>query len=652
MGSIHDDMNVHSCDDCRRVKFQITNPPSNIPLSFSYKEVLTYAGNACGFFARALREPELRDMPKSLQKDAELVMSLTLIDDGPSFHDIHIRWTHPTGYFEDNELKDLHTFTEKGKPPLSFMYFNLTEHLLDTPLAPYISSRPCEQFVFHQGTKNNVKRWLDRCQGRHSFCNNVTEALPFTEQPTRLVAIGSETLHLEEMNTTNPKNYVVLSYCWGNGSKREWHTTHQNSKDYQKLIEYETLPQTIKDAIHITRELGYEYLWVDALCIIQSGNENDKMREMRKMGSIYLGASVVLSAARARDSREGFLQNRRLDKIYNTVFELHAEVQGRGKGTHAFFLHESTENSKDDPIDERAWTLQEHCLAVRLLRFGSKQTRWQCLQEDPNIDGGCDCSGSDIDPIAFTGKLSQRLLEDDNKIPDEWKFDNWMKVVVQEYCSRKLSNPSDRLPALAALAHMFAIEKHSATKNYYAGLWAEDLAMQLLWRRVGLDDCGKAENIENSNPSWSWASIGGEIQYPYPPYSRESVTLKYIDCQIVLKDQNLPFGEVQSAKLTLDCNLRKANWDGHFLHTLPLGVGHNTLRRALTPVFDEPTKRLPGLVWLLHIYSSPSSCGYGLILENDKHGSIFTRIGYFEAALYSLGANWLQLYDHRKITII
>ena len=562
IGSIHDDMNVHSCDDCRRVKFQITNSPSNIPLSFSHKEVLTYEENGCDFFARALREPKLRDMPKSLQKDAELQMSLTLIDDGPNFHYVDIRWTHPTEELEDRELEDLHAFTEKGKPPFSFMYFNLTEHLLDTPLAPYISSRPCELFVFHQETKTNVKRWLDRCQESHRFCNNVIKALAFTERPTRLIAIGSETMHLKEMNTTNANNYVVLSYCWGDGSEGEWHTDHQNFEDYQKFIEYDTLPQTIKDAVHIIRELGYGYLWVDALCIIQHGNENDKMTEMQKMTSIYLGASVVLSAARAQDSREGFFQNRRLDKIYNTVFEVHAEVEGKGKGkgkrTHAFFLHESTENSKDDPIDERAWTLQEHRLAVRLLRFGSKQTRWACLQEDLNIDGGCDCSESTIDPIAFTGELSQRLLKDDNEIPDEWGFDNWMHM-VQEYCSRKLSNPSDRLPALAALVYMFAIEKHLVTNNYYAGLWAEDLPMQLLWRRVDLEDCGKAESIENSNPSWSWASIVGKVQYPYPPHSRERITLRYIDCQIVLKDQNLPFGGVQSAKLTLDGNLRKAN---------------------------------------------------------------------------------------------
>ena len=96
-----------------------------------------------------------------------------------------------------------------------------------------------------------------------------------------------------------------------------------------------------------------------------------------------------------------------------------------GAGTHAFFLHDcSTDDSEDEVIDKRAWTLQEHSLAIRLLRFGSKQTRWKCLQGSPKIDGGCDCYKTTIDPIAFTGGLSERLLKGQIEIPDSWKHNS------------------------------------------------------------------------------------------------------------------------------------------------------------------------------------------------------------------------------------
>jgi hypothetical protein len=669
-----DIINIHSCDDCRRIKFRISDPHSAGFLSFPYQDVLKYAGDGCDFFARAVSKLGFRYIPSSLGKNLELHISLGWIDNGPMFHCVYISWMHARKeFFGEDVSEEFHAFTPEGKSSLSITYFNLNELLLESPLAPYIPTRPCEPLVFPLKTKTDVKHWLHDCQTNHSRCKGVIGTLPFTEGPKRLVALGSETVHLEETDITLLRDYVALSYCWGD-HKPTWCTTRQNFNRYLERIEYYTLPQTIKDAMYIARELGYEYLWVDALCIIQEGNENDKKSELRKMAGIYCGASVVLSAARARCSKEGFLQDRKLDEIYTTTFELYALVEG--VGTYTFFLHEySTDDSKDEPIDKRGWTLQERSLAVRLLRFGSKQTRWECLQEGPNIDGGCDCRETSIDPIAFTGELSQRLLEDRKKIPNEWKFDNWMKV-VQEYSSRQVSRISDRLQALAALAQMFAIEAQGDSENYCAGLWRDDIPMQLLWRRVNLGYCAKAESpinedSEDSNPSWSWASVSGRIEhYPHPPVDRRRFTLGNIECRIVLKDQSLPYGEVQSAKLILDGYLREVHWDGHALYDPSLDATAGAFcSLVLRLVLDQPSQSFQGPVWLLHIYSNPAlNDAYGLILERVKDSSGFKRIGYFGTNLNSqeqgsfldipfvvarrFFLDWLQLHEKQRITIL
>ncbi|KAH8754510.1 hypothetical protein BGZ57DRAFT_717563, partial [Hyaloscypha finlandica] len=44
------------------------------------------------------------------------------------------------------------------------------------------------------------------------------------------------------------------------------------------------LPPTFRNTVNVTRALGYRYLWIDSLCILQGsydswGNESSKMQE-------------------------------------------------------------------------------------------------------------------------------------------------------------------------------------------------------------------------------------------------------------------------------------------------------------------------------------------------------------------------------------
>ncbi|KAH7347982.1 hypothetical protein BKA66DRAFT_401653, partial [Pyrenochaeta sp. MPI-SDFR-AT-0127] len=55
------------------------------------------------------------------------------------------------------------------------------------------------------------------------------------------------------------------------------------------------IPPTFRDAINITRELRFQYLWIDSLYIIQNDLEEWR-RESQIIGSIFAGASVTIAA--------------------------------------------------------------------------------------------------------------------------------------------------------------------------------------------------------------------------------------------------------------------------------------------------------------------------------------------------------------------
>jgi len=79
------------------------------------------------------------------------------------------------------------------------------------------------------------------------------------------------------------ERYVALSYVWGPPS-RDW-------------------PQTILDAVEVTKRLKEQYLWVDRLCINQS-NLQEKQFLISKMDAIYEGAEFTIVSA-AGDARTG-----------------------------------------------------------------------------------------------------------------------------------------------------------------------------------------------------------------------------------------------------------------------------------------------------------------------------------------------------------
>jgi hypothetical protein len=517
----------------------------------------------------------------------------------------------------------------------------------DDPAAQYIESRPLARSRAGSREMKTYRKLLEDCQS-HDECNEAMKKVQGCVAPGRLFCTQPDSNKLlQTIPQGESLSYVALSYCWGDAQQMEKaKTTRANVQDRHRRIELSQLPQTIRDAIEVTRSLGLVYLWVDALCIIQDDPE-DCATEMAKMASIYLGATITISATSAKDCKEGFLGDRDLASAYGSLFRL--SFCGGDDGVRGSMLLSEHPicDTNQEPIDERAWTMQEHHLSLRLIRFGSKQTTWKCLTDFFSIDGGSTPHPTNKDTI-FSIDESHRVTEVQSRIKESG---GWGKSVVlshwlegiSEYTNRKLSKSSDKLPACAALAESVANTLGWGPSNYLAGLWENDIQAQLLWfRREGM----KAERI--SGPTWSWASLDGPVtffQRQFLEYAGEVNARATLKKSIIIhKIEGQKYFEVESGRLWLNGRLQQAHWDG------------DDLRRSMNsprvlpfkPQWDAAGSIGPRIVWCFEIIGSHVSLG---LMLDTMNGTDFERVGYFDCGRPEYGMTLFDGVEPRTIIL-
>lgn len=100
--------------------------------------------------------------------------------------------------------------------------------------------------------------------------------------------------------------YVTLSYCWGDTNAAAC-TTKENLADRMEGIELMTLPQTLQDAVLVTRSCNVRYLWIDAFCMwqVKSGINEDWTQQLPDMGMIYQNSLFTIAASSGTDSNSG-----------------------------------------------------------------------------------------------------------------------------------------------------------------------------------------------------------------------------------------------------------------------------------------------------------------------------------------------------------
>ncbi|RSM00832.1 hypothetical protein CEP52_008903 [Fusarium oligoseptatum] len=231
----------------------------------------------------------------------------------------------------------------------------------------------------------------------------------------------------------------------------------------------EDLPQTIKDAVVVTENLGLHHLWVDALCIVQD-DERDKAFEIDRMGHVYENAEVTIAASRAERVQEGFLQDLTPygRKKQDWVFKIHyRDLTGQ---ISPIIIAPKYFRPRVDYLSKRAWAFQERLLSRRILEYSGACVHWTCQSHNDCDRRGGKCS---VDELKKRTKISRGLLYHNEAVT----VGTW-HTLVDEFSNRSLTFPEDRLPAIGGIAERLGLQSKN---QYLAGIWQSHLPGGLLW---------------------------------------------------------------------------------------------------------------------------------------------------------------------------
>lgn len=390
--------------------------------------------------------------------------------------------------------------------------------------------------------------------------------------PERLVDVSFETPRLIlrhdilQSGRSSGLKYVALSYCWGPGES-QLTTTTATLYDRQAGISEPEMPAVLRDAIQVIKALGFSFLWIDALCILQD-EESDWEQQCSEMHNIYGSAQVTLCVANSRSCDEGFLQPTS-PRVRLPVQSLRASdmtssflVQYNGSLSNGRFIQngaliESWEfiyrDMEESLWNKRGWVFQEKTLSTRRLMFGRCNVYFEC--DDIQHARGIGIPSNRYDP-----NISKYLAEKD--LNDVYYF--WDRDILLHYSecdATTFTYAGDVLPALSGLARLFS---NRLTDVYYAGHWERDLYRSLSW----MGPLVRSHSPRPDGlviPSWSRLAKGYTETSRYPKSSRNLFDLrseiKTSKARVVPIGDD-PFGALKECSLwirgyTLDMNRKE-----------------------------------------------------------------------------------------------
>lgn len=435
---------------------------------------------------------------------------------------------------------------------------NANSQFTGSPLSDMIVKRPVNKYTWSERTTSQVKHWMQQCNENHTLCSS--EEGNFS--PLNLIEISKSTQKPAEFSlrlTTDfegTPRYAALSYCWGGDQPLK--TLKSNIDEFRQNIPYDKMPATLQDAARVSSDLGFRYLWIDALCVIQDLDVHEVHTLVAEIPKVYRYAALTIAASSSPRADHGFLNQRDIrdvPEILDTLnlgggyYECPVQIHDfRGNPSPAM-LGLYNHSMAVAPLDLRGWTLQERLLSKRYLLFSDLFTEWTCDESYSHAE------------LLTDGFAARRVGPSGKDLPHRWNtqqalvsrgeqpnYETWHEV-VEAYMQRTLSFRKDIPIAISALAKDFGAEH-----DYAAGLWLSHLCQDLCWRTELTDTFRDNVKMDDAfyAPTWSWWAAQSRISYLWLEYTQPDARFRLLDYTLKLAHPSAPFGYISEASLRIE----------------------------------------------------------------------------------------------------
>ena len=496
---------------------------------------------------------------------------------------------------------------------------------VDTPSIDLVRASLCEPYTGHENVARLAEYWLKTCLEKHEHCPG--QEAP-SQYPSRLLDLVGTQVRLIDCAKERPSlPYATISHCWG----REpfFSLTSRTKQRLQCGVPFSEFPHSFQDAMITARWFGIRYIWIDCYCIIQLAEESSEgekeearkywIAESTKMRNVYANGLINFGATHARNPFDGCFTDREIVQANDFTISWRPSSQNALQRYHVYHFSFAHANSYDfyhrHALMERGWILQERVLAPRTLHFGNCQIYWEC----PGLPNkfACEALPGGFPPCHSYEFVSLTRSDDGgNLVPMYWGD------VLLQYSQLALSYPlQDKLTALAGIAEQFA--KISDDDDYIAGFFRKNFLCLACWGSEERSSRAK----EWHAPSWSWASMDGQLKMLLKTHFREVASI--VDSNIELLDPNMKYGPLRSGSIVVRGRLlnrevrkRKRNqWIDP----------EKAMIRISFDDMEEMQSVKRSLAFLPLILLGPYQL-YGLLLQQEKEG-IYRRLGVWDGRL-------------------